>query len=272
MKQLTYNDYADYYASKCKICNGEKRVQIKGIWTACICQNSASLKFKFEQLEINPPELKYKTWDDFNGFANGHQIISTESWLSAKQKALQYCFGSINPDVVKDRKSNLIVHKHRYDGQNVVIVGNKGSGRTLIAALIIKEVAHACRIYDLDLSFKYLKAYDLLIAARWDNERSYDYSLLEELTDIDFLIIDEVELLPPKGHHTNPPDYHTMNNIFGNRERWKLPTIIICSQSFWGQVSHTKYTDDIAVQWGRPFVSIMNNSDNVLIKINKKEQ
>lgn len=271
MKSLTKSDYCAYYASKCKVCNGEKFVEVKGIPTQCLCQHSAELKFKFEQFEVDPPDLKYKSWDDFNGFLDGRQVISTESWLSAKQKAIQYCFGSSDPNVIKDRKANLVVQNHRHDGQNVIIVGNKGSGRTLIAALIIKEVAHACRIHDLDLSFKCLKAYDLFVAARWDNERSVDYSLLEEL-DVDFLVIDEVELMPPKGHHTNPPDYNTMNSLFGNRVRYKMPTIVICSQSFWSQVSHPKFTEDISTQWGKPFVAIMNNPQNVVIKIDKKEQ
>lgn len=145
MKNLSYQTYSDYYASKCKKCLGEKRVLVNNIWTVCICQNSATLKFKFEQFDVNPSSLKYKTWDDFDGFIDGRQVISMESWVSAKRNALKYCFGTDDINVIENRKNSLIVHKHRHDGQNVIIVGHPQSGRSLIASLIIKEVAHACR-------------------------------------------------------------------------------------------------------------------------------
>lgn len=266
--KLLYNNYSEYYASKCQICHGEKRVKVNDIWTSCLCQRSASLKFKFEQFDIDPPSLKYKSWDDFNGFVDGKQVISTESWLSAKQKALQYCFGSDDPDVIKDRKKNLIVHKHLTDGQNVVIVGPDGSGRTLIAALIIKEVAYACHLHGLSLSFKYIKAHDLFIAARWDNDKSQDHDFLDDIRESEFLVLDEIEIMPPRGHHTNPPDRHTMYDIFNGRFVRDLPTIFICSPMFWSSV-HGPLSDDLSIQWGKPFINSLKKKSNLIIEVKK---
>ena len=273
MISLSYQDYAVYYASKCNICHGEKRVKVENVWTACVCQQSASLKFKFEQFEVDPPELKYKSWNDFDGFLrdkNGKkvQIISTASWCKAKQQALDYCFGSSEPEVLKNRRKHLVVHKHRYDGQNVIIIGHEQCGRTLLASLIIKEVAYACRIHNLDLTFKYIKAYDLMNAARWSNEVGMNRVLLDDIEDTDFLVIDEVGLLPAKGHHTYPADYYTMNVLFRNRTMHSLPTIVIRTDAFWMQATESKY-EDVSSQWGRSFLSLMNDPKNVIIKMER---
>lgn len=276
MKKLTYDDYSNYYASKCTSCKGEKRVQIKGVWTICICQNSASLKFKFEQFEVDPPELKYKTWSDFDGHLRdgkgGKYLgIDASSFFAAKQKAGAYCFNVSDIEIATaDRKKHLIVHQHRYDGQNLIIVGNKNSGRTLIASLVIKEAAYACRIHNLDISFKYIKSHDVLEAARWSNERMTDRPLLDEMADVDFLVIDEIDLLPDRGHHTMPPDYYTMNVLFGNRLKENLPTILICSENFWTNTRQNPHIiDSVTTQWGKPFMSILNDPSNVVIELKK---
>lgn len=275
MKLLSYADYSDFYANKCPTCLGQKRVKIKDIWTACICQHSASLKFKFEQFEVDPPDLKYRGWSDFDGFfrdRNGRktQSISPDSLVNAKKKAFSYCFDTQDISLaISDRYKHLVVHKHRYDGQNLIIVGESNSGRTLLAALVVKEVAYACRIHALDLTFRCVKSYDLLNAARWDNERLTDYQTLDELGDTDFLVIDDVELLPPHGHHTMPADYHTLNVFFGYRLRMGLPTIVICSESFWVSVCQQSTVNVISAQWGKSFVSLLYNRDNIVIELKK---
>lgn len=268
MKKLTYSDYADYYANKCKFCKGAKRVQVNNVWTGCICQHSASLKFQFEQFEIDPPELKYKSWEDFDGFVSGSQVLDQHMLVNAKQKALQYCFGSKESSATKNRRNNLIVHNHLKDGQNVVITGDSGTGRSLIAALIIKEVAHANMIHGLSMTFKSIKSYDLSVAAQWDSGKPVDYEMLNDLAVVDFLVVDKVDRLPERGHHTNPPDHNVMNWFFGTRIKDNLPTIVICSSRFWSDIVSKQY-EVIRAQWGDPFVSIMRDPQNVVIDIKK---
>src|SRR5437867_2071959 len=132
---LTYRQYSTFYASKCDACKGVKRLLKNGVWTACSCQYTASAKWRIDQFEVVPPDLKYKTWNDFTG-VHGDSKLTNQSFIQAKQKALRYCFGGEDVSLINDRQKNLIVHEHLNDGQNVVIAGATGSGRTLLAVLI----------------------------------------------------------------------------------------------------------------------------------------
>ena len=268
MKKLSYDDYCKYFAGKCKICQGTKQILHEGVKTACVCQLSATLKFRFEQFEVDPPELKYKSWTDFQGCTSEGKILTDASLIEGKKKALRYCFDSDEADVFKDRKKHLIVHRHVDDGQNLIIVGARGSGRTLLAALIVKEIAHACHFHNKDISYKYIKSWDLQNAATWDNIKGSNHELLDELSDVNFLVIDQVELLPPGGHHTTPPDIIKMDSLFGSR-RYK-PTIIICSPFFWHKTSDENLISSIEAQWGRSFISLLADSNNVVIELRKE--
>lgn len=278
MKKLSHTDYCDYYASKCKKCNGAKRVRVDKGWVSCHCQHVATLKYRFEQFEIYPPTLKYKSWTDFCGYSDGgNQRLTPASFVEAKSKAFAYCFGSGHlpqnyENILKERSKHLIVHKHCRDGQNVVIVGDRGSGRTLIAALIIKEVAHACMIKNLDIGFKYINANDILSAARWDNSKSIDHDFLNEICDTEFLVIDQIDLPPPRGHHTNPPDCVAINKLFADRVLFCYPTIAICSTSFWSQIMNPRYMESVVEQWGREFVSLLKHENNVVVELCKEIQ
>lgn len=272
---LPYYLYSDSYANKCKKCDASKRVKVHGIWTTCECQHAATVKFRFDRFEISG-DLKRKNWEDFTGFDRGKQSISEDSLVSAKQKALRYCFGDSGSHPYNDRRKNLIVHKHLQDGQNVIIVGGSQSGRTLLATLIIKEVSHAHYLFgggtNKDVTYKYIKAHNLLDAARWfggANRRDQQHDLLDELATTSFLVIDQVDLPPPKGHHTNPPDWISLAKVFSARIEDRLPTIVICSAPFWARASDSRYEDDVVSQWGRYFVLIMNDPKNVVIELRK---
>ncbi len=268
MKELTSEHYCQYYASKCKICAGNRRIKHEGVWTACVCQQAAILKFRFERFPVEPPELKYKTWEDFTGTTNRGKILTEDSLVKAKSKALGYCFDS--QDGYKDRRKHLTVHRHLEDGQNVVIVGDGNSGRTLLATLIIKEVAHACRIYNKNIDYQYVTSWALKDAARWDDNKSINHDFLNEMSDTEFLVIDKMEIMPARGHHTAPPDYNSMNQLFWSRRRLKHPTISICSPSFWSQVTNPGWQEDMSAQWSREFILLLNDSNNLVIKLDKE--
>jgi len=274
MKKLTHQQYCDYYADKCNRCKGDKRLHVDGMWVSCPCQRIADLKYRFDKFEISPANLKYKKWDDFDGFGRlvdgkKQQALTHQSLIESKSKALKYCFGTDDRSCLDNRKLHLRVHKHIEDGQNVIIVGEKQSGRTLLAALIIKEVAYACKLFSKNISFQCVKSYELHNYARWDDAgKRIDHAVLYDLADVDFLVIDQIEMRPPRGHHTNPADIHSLEMLFGTRRTSNHPTILICSCNFWAHFQ--KYSHDIAVQWGNEFVSIMSDSNNVIIELEKE--
>jgi len=271
MKELTSEDYCQYYANKCKICSGKRRIKYQGTWTACVCQQAAILKFRFERFPVEQPDLKYKTWDDFCGWTDvDGKILTDQSLVDAKSKALQYCFGSSDPAAFKNRRKYLKVQEHLYDGQNVIIIGDHNTGKTLLAVLIIKEVAHACRIHNRNIGYQYITSWSLKDAARWDNNKSINHDLLNELSEIEFLVIDKLELMPEIGHHTNPPDYNSMNQLFWSRRRLNHPTINICSSLFWSRISDRRYHESMSSQWSREFILLLNDPKNLIIRLSKE--
>lgn len=264
MKKLTSIEYCDYYASKCITCKGQKRLKHNGVWIACICQINAHDKFRFEQFDINPPDLKYKSWDDFTGIFENIKLTNS-SFISAKTKALAYCFNSADLKAVSNRKESLIVHKHIDDCQNLIITGVAGTGKSLIASLIIKEVIHACRIHNLKISFEYAKSNDIQDAARWTGTKEIDHVWLDRLSDVDFLIIDGIDI--DRGGHTTPPDHTTVNKLFSYRK--EHPNIIICSTEFFLSLKSHRHINEIVNRWGEEFLSLMRNDKNIVIELEK---
>jgi hypothetical protein len=41
----------------------------------CICQRKATASFRYNNIPISPPELKYKEWDDFTGELKSNNLI-----------------------------------------------------------------------------------------------------------------------------------------------------------------------------------------------------
>ncbi len=151
---------------------------------------------------------------------------------------------------------DLVVHKNQ--GRNVIIVGGKNTGKTLLAALILKEVANASSIFKLNIDFKWLKASELVNASRWDNSKSVDHEFLDNLNNIDFLVIDGIDVYRT-GHNT-PPDTVSMDVLFSYRYLASCPTIVICTPEFFKTAS--KYEI-----WGKEFTSLLTRADNVLIEL-----
>jgi hypothetical protein len=71
---LEYEDLLAYYAARCPVCKGERRIKDENLgWLVCICQEKATVKWRFEQINITPPELKSKSWHDSKALAGRQQ-------------------------------------------------------------------------------------------------------------------------------------------------------------------------------------------------------
>ena len=262
---LGYLDYCDYFAKKCKECKGSKRVLVKkdensiGVWNACGCQFIASTKWRYDQIPL-PAELKNKTWDDFTGILKeGDDTISlANSFVKGKEEALRYCFDSVDPLAREDREHHLVVHTRT---NNVVISGDPRSGKTLLAALILKEVVYASVLTRTELTFKCVKNAQLLEAARWDNNKQVDHEFLDDLAELNFLLIDGLNC--PTGH-TTPPDLICLDRLFWSRHTAARPTIFVCSSGF-------KASGEMIInKLGEGLHSALTDNRNIFVELRKE--
>lgn len=275
--QNNYQSFSDYYAQKCTVCSGQKSVCLDGVWTRCICQQQATLEYRYSLIPIYPEELKYKNWSDFTGeikdtTSNGRK--ETVGMLSgcgvvAKTKAMQYCFNKVGADTTKNRKQTLRVLDHLKDGQNVLIIGGSSTGKTLLAALINREVAYASYFSHRSIDFRWVTFSQILEAARWDNGREIDHTSLDGYSEAQFLTIDGVDVPSGKGH-TTPPDMVAMNTLFGERLRNRHPTIVIMSNNFYNTLTHNALCQEIPKRWGDEFFTLLKHPNNVIIELQKE--
>jgi hypothetical protein len=272
MRNLDSRDFCVREMKKCKQCHGEGCLNVNGVWCQCICQVYASYKYNFYRLRINPESLKQKTWDDFTGVITKEDItvgmLEPKSVREAKDIVLQYCYR----DGDNSNFNNLILHEHLKTGRNIIIGGSKASGKTLLGCLIIKEV-----IYDAiefrskigrTISFDWVYSSELKHAARWDNSKSIDHAYLEQLVEMDFLVIDDVDFWTKEGHHTNPPDRISLDMFFGERDIHSRPTIMLCSDTLLDMVS-PRYMDSISQQWGGEFFNLLSKPSNMIVRLKK---
>ena len=277
-KKLEYLDYCKYYASKCEVCKGDKRLWKNKAWHACGCQYVASVKFRFENIRIYPPELKYLSWEDFTGeikeISREGKLEITDylepaAILRAKRMAMQYCFGSTQPWVLKDRAKYSAIYRRFISGKNVIIAGSKRTGKSLLATLILKEVVFASVSNKVDMSFEWVKGMDLFHAARWDSTKEIDYDSLYVWADASFLVIDGLEV--PRGGHTSPPDIIALNRLFGARH-YEKPTIVITTESFMRECQDPLRSQLVIDKLGAELHSLMVDRDNVLIDLYRKNR
>lgn len=280
MNQVSYEDLQIHWANGCKFCEGKQTiVDSGGIRRECLCQKGARQKNRLEQVKIRPDDLKYKDWADFNGtIIDRGEIVGSltlESALSGRDKAFQYCFGSpFDPSIVKRKTSHLRVHKHVSDGQNLIITGDSGSGRTLLAVLVLKEVIRASVFIQDSLDYRWVEAYDLIDAARWSNlggsQKGIDYDYLEYLAGLDFLFLEGVGI-QTRGHNS-PPDHFALDKVFGNRRSHSLPTVITCSRDLWKLLAgrNPAGRDEVHRIYGNQFLEILQDTNNIMIDLEKE--
>ncbi len=281
MKTLSYEGLQFHYASDCHDCQGiQSVVDAAGIRRECQCQKFARQKWRLEQVKIRPNSLKYKDWADFNGTIEAHgEIIgslTTESALSGRDKAFRYCFGTtFDLALLKNKSSHLLVQKHISDGQNVIITGDGGSGKSLLAVLILKEVICASSFLPRTLDYRWVEAYDLIHGARWEasgfvTSKSIDYDYLDHLSGLDFLFLEGVGI-QTRGHNS-PPDHFVLDRLFGHRRSANLPTVLTCSKELWKLATGRNPRGFAPVHqiYGNQFLEVIQDSNNIVIDLEKE--
>lgn len=276
MKQLEYADYREYYAHDCQICNGNQLVIEDDVRKECICQKKARRKYRLEQIDIYPGELKYKDWVDFTGVITkqdqvvGH--LKIDSAISARDKAFQYCYGvPFNKNIISSRYKHLKIQEHLYDGQNIVISGDDRTGRSLLGAIICKEVANATVVLNRDLDYRWVKFYDILNAARWvydqQHHKPVNHNYLDMLAGLDFLFIDGIDL--QRGGKNYPADHIAMDSLFGSRTMFNLPTVLITSKKILKMFNVVGGQDQLASTFGFEFMQMFRKDDTIVIELVK---
>ncbi len=272
---LEYEDLLAYYAARCPVCKGERRIKDENLgWLVCICQEKATVKWRFEQINITPPELKYKSWHDFKGtlLDDNQQTVGTldpASAIEARNRGFAYCFGGTDLKLAEDRKANLKIQQRLKDGKNLVIVGAKGSGRSMLAALVIKEVVYASFLFRCALSFKWMKFSELIRAARWDSDKEVDHSFLHNAMIKDFLVIDEIDELRGK---TSPPDSAEMDYFFQSRKNARKPTIFVFPVTYYKRCISPLGAEEIERRLGHAFLDQVTSLSNVVVTLRKSRE
>ena len=276
MKPLLYADYRKYYANHCLICHGDARIVEDGVRKECFCQKKARRKYRLEQIEIYPPELKYKDWTDFTGIITKNDQITgnlkIDSTIIARNKAFNYCYGvDFDASLLKNRLSSIKVHDHLDDGQNLVIAGDESTGRSLLGAIICKEVANASILINRDLDYRWVRFYDILNAARWIYDASMnkpvDHAYLDMLTNLDFLFIDGMNVQRGKN---SPPGHIAMDTLVGTRTLWHLPTVLVCSRKVLKLATTLIGQEQLSSLYGYEFVQMIKKPNTVVIELIKE--
>ncbi len=271
----TYKDYCDHFATTCKACKGDKKVLKEGIWKGCGCQFVATIKWRFDKVQIDP-KLKTLSWGEFDGILNRgckedpdyKKLLDPAIAKKAKYSAFEYCFGTKRFEALEDRKKNLCLSSRIGSGQNVVIVGDKQSGKTLLASLILKEVVYASLLFAEEYTFEWIRGYKLLDVASRLDDRPVDLNRLDELGSADFLFIDG--LVAPKGY------WSSLDRLVDDRMSVGLPTIVTCSHGFWEGCMGVKgygagHVDRevICKHLGDEIIRLMTDSRNLVINLSK---
>jgi DNA replication protein DnaC len=265
-----YDRYLDFFAKKCNECKGERRIFLNNVWYSCSCQLIASLKYKFDKIKIYPNDLKNKSWEDFKGINNSGAKLTAKSLIQAKSQALKYCFDTDDLKAIKERKNKSVILNRLKQGTNIVISGDSGSGKSLLAFLILKEIVFYSIYNAKKLTFEWVRSSDLLEAARWDNSKNIDNDLLDYWSDIQFLFIDNMSLKQNQGDHRAPPNMSSINRLFYNRLSNRLPTIILCNDSLLKSDKYEK--NKVIEEWGQDFYSILSNENNFFIQLIKSQE
>jgi hypothetical protein len=254
---LSLAEYCEHYAQKCLLCHGQKRVLDNRIWISCKCQETATLKWRLEQIQVTPSSLKYKDWEDFTGAVGESSItnsLTPDSLIASKSKAMEYCFGEAGINGPKSRLKTSVMKQRLAEGKNFIIAGNHGSGKSLLACLISKEAIR------FDIPVKWISFSELCIKARWSADKSIEYTVLDDWADIPFLVIDGIELA--RGYYG---DLFTLNNFFRARNKNDFITLFLCSRRVLNCVRQTPQL--IEDQLGKEFLALMTDQNNTVIEL-----
>ena len=122
----------------------------------------------------------------------------------------------------------------------------------------------------MNLDFRWIKASDVLNAARWDDNKAIDHDYLDELATVDFLFLDGVDVLKPGVGHTGRADLISLDVFFANRKGDSLPTIVICSDECLACARNPQYADMVVRSWGVEFLDLITETSNIVIELQKR--
>jgi DNA replication protein DnaC len=214
--------------------------------------------------------LKYLDWPNFTGqIKSGGMTVgslSPESAIKAKKQALTYCFGCTDEPV---NRSKSMIGTRLFNGNNLIIGGPKGCGKSLLACLVLKEVLYYSYSRNKDITIKWLKYGDLVEIARWDSHVDIDSTKIMALMDTHFLVIDGLDFA--HGGHNAKPDLHSLNRLFSARQVRQLPTILICSKRFLEALQKPEQYSYLEDRMGEEFVSLATDGRNTIIKLDVQE-
>jgi len=249
-------------------------------WTACGCQHLAAVKWRFEQIKLKPSGLKYYNWSDFNGslrtrYPNGRTEVigciegmneNTAAMVAqrARSQAMCYCFDTDDINLVstrEERQKHSLIHEKSVCGGNVVIAGGNRSGKSLLAALILKEVVRASIDSGKDYTFGWVEG-SVLVDAAYSFGKYIDFEQLDEWAEVNFLVIDNFDVSNNK--------VVDLDQLFYRRS--SLPTIVTCNPEFLSGC-HGKprvggiNSDRVKQMLGAGALQIMLDPSNVEIKL-----
>jgi len=226
---LSFDEHAAYFAEHCDKCQGKRFVIEEEKRVICSCQSKALVKHRYDQI---PTDLKNKDWEDYTGdFIQNNKEIRVVNWKESRDIAFGYCFSKksinqlskceLNLDKIKEilerRFSRSRIKKRYDDGSNLAILGNSFTGKTLLAALVAKEIIYASVLL-IDKDVKWVSFNSLINSLSFNR---VDYDLIDEISYVDFLILDNVNA-PKQGNYMK----NVIDELFYNRINQNLPIII----------------------------------------------
>jgi len=162
--------------------------------------------------ESNIPKQFFNfKWSDYIPEHIGDGIILPSDVIISRKNAKMECY-----EYSKNIQNAID------NGDSLIIVGDRGSGKSVLGTLILRDA-----IERKEKSVLYITFTQLLIDSRASGFKSYAEDLEQGYVEPDFLMIDEME----EGHEYFPKDREYITQILGLRARDLKPTIITSSTS-----------------------------------------
>ena len=109
------------------------------------------------------------------------------------------------------------IKNRRNEGANIAFFGDDDTGKTLLASLVAKEIIYSSVLLS-DFDFRWISFNTLINALSFDRT---DYALFDDVSCVDFLILDNV-YIPQQGNYMK----NILDDIFHERITKKMPILI----------------------------------------------